>query len=81
MVAFEDRLVDLIAQESGLDGASLKASPGLMSQGILDSFALVSVISLVEETLGCEVPPADLSFDNIDTVVRICAYVERASAA
>jgi acyl carrier protein len=75
---FETRLLDLIAEESGLDPQTLKASPGLMSTGLLDSFALVTVISLVETHLGDEVPPADLTFDNFDTIASICAYVERA---
>ena len=81
MASFQDQLVDLIAEESGLDAASLRASGGLMSTGILDSFALVTVITFVEEHVGSEVPPADLTFENFDTVQKICAYVERSVAA
>jgi acyl carrier protein len=81
MAAFEDRLLDLVAQESGLDSASLKSARGLMSTGILDSFALVTVITFVEEQIGGEVPPSDLIFDNFDSIEKICLYVERALAA
>lgn len=81
MDGFEARLVDLIAEESGLAPEVLKATPGLMSTGLLDSFALVTVISFVETQLGGEVPTADLTFDNFDTIASICSYVERALAA
>ncbi len=81
MASFQDQLVALIAEESGLDADILRASNGLMSKGILDSFALVTVITFVEEHVGIEVPTADLTFENFDTVQKICAYVERALAA
>lgn len=80
MDSFQDELVDIIAQESGLDAATLRASRGLMSTGVLDSFALVTVITFVEERIGGEVPPSDLSFENFDSIAGICAYVERALA-
>lgn len=81
MADFEDQLVDLVAQESGMDQDSLRSASGLMSTGILDSFALVTVISFVEDRIGGEVPPVDLTFANFDSIARICAYVERALAA
>lgn len=81
MESFQDELLDIISQESGLDPAALLGSKGLMSAGLLDSFALVSVITFVEDQIGGEVPPADLSFENFDSIAGICAYVERARAS
>jgi len=81
MDQFESELLDLISQESGLPPDALKASKGLMSTGVLDSFALVTVITFVEERIGSEVPPADLTFENFDSIAGICGYVERARAA
>lgn len=81
MDAFQDQLVDLIVEESGLVPDLLQASTGLMSTGIPDSFALVAVISFMEDRIDGEVPPVDLTFDNFDTVGAICACVERALAA
>ena len=80
MECFRDELIDIIAQESGLDAVTLSASQGLMSAGVLDSFALVSVITFVEQRIGGEVAPSDLSFANFDSSAGICAYVARASA-
>jgi acyl carrier protein len=75
---FSEQLCEVISVESGMDAAEIAASAGLMSAGILDSFGLVAVISLVETHLGQEIPPADLVFANFDSVAAICAYVERA---
>ena len=81
MDQFESELLELISQESGLQPGALKESKGLMSTGVLDSFALVTVITFVEEQIGTEVPPADLTFENFDSIAGICSYVERARAA
>ena len=81
MESFQDQLVELISEESGIDAAALRATKGLMSTGVLDSFALVTVITFVEEQIGGEVPPADLTFENFDSIAGICSYVERALAA
>jgi acyl carrier protein len=81
MEIFERELLDLIVQESGLQLATLKAANGLMSTGVLDSFALVTVITFVEDQIGGEVPPSDLTFENFDSIAGICNYVERARAA
>ena len=81
MESFEGELLDLISQESGLQPAALKAANGLMSTGVLDSFALVTVITFVEEHIGGEVPPSDLTYENFDSIAGICSYVERAIAA
>jgi acyl carrier protein len=80
VVLFESELLDLIAQESGIKPDDLKAANGLMSTGVLDSFALVTVITFVEEQIGAEVPPSDLTFENFDSIAGICSYVERARA-
>lgn len=81
MDAFRDQLCEVIAVESGLAVPEVATAQGLMSTGILDSFALVAVISMVETHLGQEVPPAELTFANFDSVAAICGFVERANAA
>ena len=80
MESFQDELVEIIAQESGLDATALMTSKGLMSRGLLDSFVLVAVITFVEDRIGGEVPSSDLSFENFDSIAGICACVERALA-
>lgn len=81
MESFREELIDIISQESGLDVANLVSMKGLMSTGMLDSFALVTVITFVEDEIGAEIPPSDLSFENFDSVAGICAYVARTRAS
>lgn len=77
MTAFSEQLCDIISLESGLTVEEIRQAQGLMSTGILDSFALVALISMVETHLGHEVPPSDLTFENFDSVAAICAFVGR----
>lgn len=78
MGSFKEQLCEVMALESGLDPDGIIAARGLMSEGLLDSFALVAVISLVETRLGREVDPQDLTLENFDSVDAICAFVGRA---
>lgn len=48
----------------------------LFSTGILDSVAMLNVISFVEEKARVEISPGDVTLDNFDTVSRILGYVE-----
>lgn len=51
----------------------------LFSTGLIDSFALINLISFIEEEAGIRVSPADVNLDNLDSVSRIIAYVEKAA--
>lgn len=80
MNSFSDHLCEVIALESGLSLQEVSGADGLMSTGILDSFALVTVITLVETHLGREVSADDLTFENFDSVQAICGFVGRVHA-
>ena len=81
-MALPQSITDYLADSATTAGVSAPGhSDDLFKTGVLDSFALVTVISFVESHLGEEVPPADLTFDNFDTIASICGYVERARAA
>jgi len=46
----------------------------LFSSGLLDSVAMMSLITFIEETTGGDVRPADVTLDNFDSLVRITEY-------
>jgi len=75
--SFQADLTAMIADQVGMDATEIAPDQLLMSSGILDSFGLVTVLSLVEEAVGREIAPADLTFENFDSVERILAFVER----
>ena len=52
------------------------AETELFSTGLLDSVAMLNLITHVEEQSRIEVRPGDVTLDNFDTVARIVTYVD-----
>ena len=52
MESFQDELVEIIAQESGLDATALMTSKGLMSSGLLDSLPWSPSLPLLKTGLA-----------------------------
>jgi acyl carrier protein len=70
-------LLKFMQEELGIDTANVDAGTSLFSAGIIDSFALVSLITFIEERCSLRMQPTDVTVDNMDSVDRILAYVER----
>ena len=47
----------------------------LVDEGILDSFGLAELVTLVERAYGVKVPDKDLSLATFDSIDKIAAYV------
>jgi len=47
----------------------------LVDEGILDSFGLAELVTLVEQAYGVKVPDKDLSLATFDSIDKIAAYV------
>jgi acyl carrier protein len=62
------------AQREGLEQP--KPSDDLFTQGILDSFALVDFIAMLEEQTGIKIPDADVNPGNFQTLETIERYVQ-----
>lgn len=60
--------------EWGLDGADLADEAPLFSSGLVDSFAMVDLVSWLEGRGGFTFGPLDVSLDNLDTIERIVAF-------
>ena len=52
-------------------------SEGLVSDGILDSFDIISLITELEETFDIEIDPEDVTSENFESVNAIAALVEK----
>jgi acyl carrier protein len=76
MLTQED-LVAYMEQELGVDIADVRPDTALFSSGVIDSFALVSLITFIEEKCRFRVNPMDVSLDNMDSIDRILGYVRR----
>jgi acyl carrier protein len=57
--------------------APLKNDDDLFKTGVLDSFALVDFLTLLEEHTGIKVPDADVNPSNFQTVAVIERYADR----
>lgn len=51
----------------------------LFTSGILDSFDLIELVTLIEQRAGLRVRARDINMDNLDSVQRVMAFVARAA--
>jgi Acyl carrier protein len=80
MITKED-LISYMAQELGVETSDVREETLLFSSGIIDSFALVSLITFIEEKCRFRVNPMDVTLDNLDSIDRILGYVRRCRSA
>ncbi|QRZ12193.1 acyl carrier protein [Paracoccus methylovorus] len=71
----KDELIRYIRSDLNID-TPLEGETELFSTGMLDSVAMVGLISFVEQQAGVRVQPGDVTLDNFDTVDAILAYVQ-----
>lgn len=75
-----NRLVTYIEGDLGIDLAGMSDDELLFSAGLIDSFALISLMTFVETEFGFRISPADVNLANFDSVERMVAYVVRNQA-
>ena len=76
-MALPQKVMDYLnenAQREGLEQPG--ASEDLFRLGVLDSFALVDFISVLEEECGIKVPDGDVNPGNFQSLDAIERYVE-----
>lgn len=73
-------LVQFMEDELAVDPAEISPDTLLFSEGIIDSFALVSLMTFLEQEGGFMVDPADVNLENFDSLDRILNYVSRVAA-
>jgi acyl carrier protein len=59
------------------DPKALEDSTSLLDQGIIDSTGVLEVIMFVETAFGVTVEDAEMLPENLDSIERIAAFVER----
>lgn len=66
-----------IIDEFGVDANSLQNDTSLFSSGLLDSFSMVDLLSFVEKLTARKFRVVDVNLDNLDSIDRIVAFIER----
>ena len=59
------------------DPAALEDQTSLLEHGIIDSTGVLEVIVFLESTFGITVDDSELLPENLDSIERIAAFVER----
>ncbi|HSE98090.1 MAG TPA: acyl carrier protein [Blastocatellia bacterium] len=49
----------------------------LFVSGVLDSFSLVELVTLIESECGIKIDDADLRPENFDSISKVSAFIER----
>ena len=55
----------------------LAAEASLLDQGIVDSTGVLEVITFLEDEFGIKVEDAEMIPENLDSIARISAFVDR----
>ena len=73
-----DKLLEIL--EDIQPDADYATCTTLIDDGILDSFAILSIVAELEEEFGVSVSPADIIPDNFNSADALWAMVERLKA-
>lgn len=80
--AVEQKIRNYIAQSFLFDEEQpLGLDDSLMEAQILDSTAAMEMVAFLEQSFGISISEQEISVENLDTVRRICALIERKSQA
>ena len=72
-----EKLIEYIIQNSGMSENEVNCNTPLFSSGILDSFTLTEVITLIEDESGIKMGITDIKLENLDSINRIINFVEK----
>ncbi len=79
MALTADNLLEYLRDELGVETNDVEVATPLFSSGVIDSFALVQLITYLEEHCNVRFDAADVSLENLDSIERILALVERST--
>ena len=72
-----ETLLEFIEFDLGVDITRISASAPLFSSGLIDSFALVSLMTFIETEENMRISPSDVTLDNLDSIERIIRFAAR----
>ena len=77
MTDFRDRVRTFITTNFYVPDPSFSDGASLLDAGIVDSTCVLEVIAFLEAEFGIAVADEEMLPDNLDSVTRIVAFVER----
>jgi len=78
----KEALIALVEELSGggVPTEVLGEHPELLSGGVIDSMALLTIVSALETALGRGIPAGDITMENFNSVNAILALQDRLAA-
>ena len=73
----EEDLLKYLRDNQYVDTDGIDRSTLIFSSGIIDSFALIELMTFIEDRTGVAVEAADITLENLDSIERILSFVER----
>lgn len=73
----EDKIIEIL--EGINPGADFNGSDDLIGDGIIDSFAVINLVSELEDEFDVEISVKDVVKENFQSVKAIAALIERVS--
>lgn len=64
-----------LAETQHVEMSGVSEDTVLFSSGLIDSFAMIDLVSFIEQDLGVTMKPSDITLDNLDTLGRIVAFI------
>lgn len=72
-----DTIHTFLHDRLGVDADELTDQTPLFSSGLLDSFSLVEVVSMLEQQTGTRMDPTDVHLEHLDTVDRMLKWAQQ----
>lgn len=76
-----ESLREFMEFDLGVDVADLTPASPLFSSGLIDSFALISLMTYIETAESIRISPSDVTLENLDSIERILGYAARCREA
>lgn len=79
MVSKED-IVNFLEDDLAVDVSHIDDDTPLFSSGLVDSFALVSLMTFLEDEGDIQVAVSEANLDNMDSIGKLIRYLETKQA-
>jgi acyl carrier protein len=80
MSVTQESLIQFLEEELAVDPGDISPDTLLFSTGVIDSFALVTLMTFLESQGDFLIDPTDVNLENFDSIDRILGYVSRVAA-
>jgi acyl carrier protein len=73
----EELLLRFLGDDLSIDTTGVTPAEPLFSSGIVDSFALITLMTFLESQCGFRIGPMEVTLDNFDSIERIMRFADR----